>query len=163
MASVWWTRTDRCALPARLLLDGISSQNVSQTVNGRGAARMTCQLRVLDSVKLALHPYQKTASFLACTRPPDFVASCFSFTGFSPDQVLHGVGHGCFQDSAVDPARAALPPKPGGPHTFGGLHHLQVFLPHHSEVHIISRAYSHVLQLTFTSFGGHTLSSRFPR
>ena len=38
----------RGAAPARLLFDGISSQDATQTVNALGSA-MTCQLRVLDS------------------------------------------------------------------------------------------------------------------
>jgi hypothetical protein len=69
--------------PARILLDGGPSQNVAQSaIRNAGAARLGRRLLHLDSVTLAHHPCQKAAVFPACTRPPDFVSSRRSFTGF---------------------------------------------------------------------------------
>jgi hypothetical protein len=73
--------------------------------------------RVPASVILARpHPSQQAASFLACTRPPDFV------------------------DSRRSSTAAALPPTDSGPRAFRGLNHLEGFLPLPSEGHNISKA-----------------------
>jgi hypothetical protein len=73
--------------------------------------------RVPASVILARpHPSQQAASFLPCTRPPDFVASRRSSTA------------------------AALPSTDSGPRAFGGLNHLEGFLPLPSEGYNISKA-----------------------
>jgi hypothetical protein len=70
--------TNRHAVLARLLLDGSSTLDTAKADNKNArAARLCCHLRHVATVTLALHPCQKTAVFLACTRPPDFAASLF--------------------------------------------------------------------------------------
>jgi hypothetical protein len=75
--------TNRHAALVRLLLEGISSLDAAQAAIGHGAAIRPAELRVfLAFVMLALHPCQQAASHLACTRPPDFVASRCLLNGF---------------------------------------------------------------------------------
>ena len=77
--------TNRRAALVRLLLEGISSLDAAQAAIGHGAAIRPAELRVfLAFVMLALHTCQQAASHLACTRPPDFVASRCSFLVLPP-------------------------------------------------------------------------------
>ena len=94
--------TNRRAALVLLLLEGISSLDASQATIGHTAAIRPANLRVfLAFLMLALHPCQQAASHLACTRPPDFVASRCSFL------VLPPVSSSSLSRSAT-PARWAL-------------------------------------------------------
>jgi hypothetical protein len=77
------------------------------------------ELRIfLAFVMLALHPCQQSASHLACTRPPDFVASRRSFTVLCASAPF-------FSTHAATPARRTLlagrtrPRTPGHKHSAG--------------------------------------------
>jgi hypothetical protein len=75
--------TNRRAALARILLDGSATLDAAPAAIGHGAAIRPAELRVfLAFVMLALHPCQQAASHLACTRPPDFVASRCLLNGF---------------------------------------------------------------------------------
>jgi hypothetical protein len=68
--------------PMRLRLPSSVNQGVNIST---GATIRPAELRVfLAFVMLTLHPCQQAASHLACTRPPDFVASRCSFMVFPP-------------------------------------------------------------------------------
>jgi hypothetical protein len=100
-----------------LALAGLApGMDVRRNFRSRGAITAR-RSRVPVSVILARpHPSQQAASFLACTRTPDFVASRRSSTA------------------------AALPPTDSGPRAFRGLNHLEGFLPLPSEGYNISKA-----------------------
>ena len=66
------------------------------------------------SATLALHLCQKAAEFLSCTKPPDFVASRRSFTGFAPAPRLRHAMQPLFEL----PRRTPL----GCPRTQGHMH-----------------------------------------
>jgi hypothetical protein len=79
--------TNRRADLARILLDGSGTLDAAQAAIGHGAAIRPAEHRVfLAFVILSLHPCQQAGSHLACTRPPDFVASRCSLTVFTPAQ-----------------------------------------------------------------------------
>jgi hypothetical protein len=101
-----------------LALAGVVARGVYVRRNFRSRGAITARRpRVPASVILARpHPSQQAASFLACTRPPDFVVSRRSSTA------------------------AALPPTASGPRAFRGLNHLEGFLPLPSEGYNISKA-----------------------
>ena len=63
--------TNRCAVLARILLDGSATLDAARAAIGHGAAIRPADLRVPAIVKLVLHPCQQAASHLPCTRPPD--------------------------------------------------------------------------------------------
>jgi hypothetical protein len=100
-----------------LALDGLAlGVYVRRNFRSRGAIT-TRRPRVPASVILAQpHPSQQAASFLACTRPPDFVVP---------------------RRSSTD---AALPPSDSRTRAFRGLNHLEGFLPLPSEGYNISKA-----------------------
>jgi hypothetical protein len=126
---------NRRAVLARLLLDGSSTLDAAQAAIGHGAAIRPAELRVfLAFVMLALHPCQQAASHLACTRPPDFVASRCSVTGFTPAPSSSSTAIARILLDGSATLDAAQPPKDSGPQAFGG--------PHHSA------------ELLATSFGG---------
>jgi hypothetical protein len=64
--------SNRRAALVRLLLEGFSSLDVAPAAMGHGLALTAAEFRVLVFVSLVeLHPCQKAASHLPCTRPPD--------------------------------------------------------------------------------------------
>jgi hypothetical protein len=75
---------DMRAAPTRILFEVTSRMQRRPPLALRGArlGRRLCSRR--ETVKLAPHPCQQAAAFLACTRPPDLVASRRSFTVFAP-------------------------------------------------------------------------------
>jgi hypothetical protein len=88
-----YNRTHSCAClldktcaqrPRAILLEVTSRMQCRPPLALREArlGRRLCSRR--ETVKLALHPCQQAAAFLACTMPPDFVASRRSFTVFAP-------------------------------------------------------------------------------
>jgi hypothetical protein len=87
-----------CRIPPRKPLDG------------RGEAFYGLSTRAPDSViKLALHPFQQAAAFVAYTRPPDFVPSRHTSPVFAPEPHLLATRCSSFWSSAANLARAALP------------------------------------------------------
>ena len=68
-------------------------------------------------MKLVLYPCQQATSFLACTRPPDFVTIRRSFSGLASEPVLIlAVDCDYFQASAAANARGRTDTSSGGPH-----------------------------------------------
>jgi hypothetical protein len=66
---------DMRASPTRILAE-VTSQMHGRPPLALRAARLGCRLCIRrEPVKLALHLCQQSAAFLACTRPPDFIAS----------------------------------------------------------------------------------------
>jgi hypothetical protein len=114
---------NRRAALARLLLDGSSTLDAAQATIGHGAAIRPAELCVfLAFVMLALHPCHQAASHLACTRPPDFVVSRCSFTGFTPAPSSSSTAIARILIDGSATLDAAEPPKDSGPQAFGGPH-----------------------------------------